>query len=187
MPRSAVLLAEGFEEIEAITVLDVMRRAGIEVEGLGVESMRVCGAHGIEMVADALLESVEGHWDAVILPGGMPGASNLRDSQVVQNFLRTQAGNGSLLAAICAAPIALAAGGFLQGRRATCYPGFEPQLHGAYIDSAPVVVDQGVITSQGPSTALAFALTIVENLVGPAQAGSLAQQMLVAPVQPNSP
>ena len=181
MPRAAILLAEGLEEIEAVTVIDVLRRAGIEVEGLGVESMRVRGSHGIELVADALLNSAEGPWDAVVLPGGMPGAATLRDSPAVQQFLRTQAAAGSLMAAICAGPMALAASGLLQGRRATCFPGFEQHLHGAYIEAAPVVQDQGVLTSQGPATALAFALTIVEILVGPAQAGALAQALLVAP------
>lgn len=181
MPRAAVILAEGFEEIEAITCIDVLRRGDVEVETLGLESMRVCGAHGVELVADALLENQSGHWDAIVLPGGMPGASALRDSVAVQNLLREQNRQGSWIAAICAAPIVLGAAGLLQGRRATCYPGFENQLAGAYLENAPVVRDHNLITSRGPATAFAFALTLVECLRGPARANELAQALLIAP------
>lgn len=182
MPRAAVILAEGFEEIEAITCIDVLRRADIEVEALGLESMRVCGAHGIELVADAMLEQASGPWDAVVLPGGMPGASSLRDSVAVQTLVREQNRQGGWIAAICAAPIVLGAAGLLQGRRATCYPGFESQLAGAYLENAAVVRDHNLITSRGPATVFAFALTLVECLRGPARANELAQALLVAPV-----
>lgn len=179
MPRAAVVLAEGFEEIEAVTCIDVLRRGDIEVEAVGLDSMRVCGAHGVEMVADLLLDNASGPWDVIVLPGGMPGASTLRDSVTLQNLVREQNRQGGWLAAICAAPIVLGAAGLLQGRRATCYPGFENQLVGAYLENSPVVRDHNLITSRGPATAFAFALTIVECLRGPARANELASALLV--------
>lgn len=181
MPRAAVFLAEGFEEIEAVTCIDLFRRAEIEVEALGVTSMRVCGAHGVEVVADSLLEGANAPWDAIVLPGGMPGAATLRDNPTVHKRICEQHHRGAWLAAICAGPIALGAAGLLQGRRATCYPGFEGQLAGAYVENAPVVRDHNLITSRGPATVFAFALTVVECLKGPGVANELAQNLLVAP------
>lgn len=181
MPRAAVVLAEGFEEIEAVIAIDVLRRGDIEVEALGLDSMRVCGAHGVEVVADVLLENASGSWDAVVLPGGMPGSSALRDSAAVQNLVREQNRQGGWIAAICAAPIVLGAAGLLQGRRATCYPGFENQLVGAYLENSPVVRDHNLITGRGPAAAFAFALTIVECLRGPVRANELASALLIAP------
>ncbi|MCB9899411.1 MAG: DJ-1/PfpI family protein [Planctomycetes bacterium] len=179
MARAVVLLAPGFEEIEAVTVIDVLRRAGVETSSLATTARDVKGAHGIVLRADGLLaERAAETWDVVVLPGGMPGATNLRDDAVVQELLSRQERRGGLVAAICAAPIALARAGLLEGRAATCFPGFESQLGGADVREERVVVDGPVTTSRGPGTSLEFALSLVEQLVGADQAESLGASML---------
>ncbi len=179
MGEVAVLLAPGFEEIEAITVIDVLRRADVTTMVIGVEGLKVQGAHGITVEADELLEDVqERSWDLVVLPGGMPGSTNLRDDERVQKLLKRQDSQGGRLAAICAAPIALSAAGVLENRRATSYPGFGDQLKCLeYIDN-PVVQDGSVTTSRGPGTALRFAFCLVAQLKDEATAEQLAQGML---------
>ena len=182
MSRAAVLLIDGFEEIEAVTVIDVLRRADVRVDVLGVEKKRVVGAHPLAHEADALLAEHAGdRYQAVVLPGGMPGAARLRDHDGAQAFLKAHHAAGRVVAAICAAPIALGKAGVLAGKRATCFPGFEEQLAGANVQtSTPVVKDGNVVTSRGPGTALAFALALVETLVDEAAAKKLATAMLVA-------
>lgn len=176
-----VLLANGFEEIEAMTLIDVLRRGGINVTTLGVEGHRVEGAHGVEIVADAVLTAQlqEKTWGMVVLPGGQPGADTLRDHPGVQSLLKHQNAQKAPIAAICAAPIALGAAGVLQHRQATCYPSFEPQLTGATFSSDQVVQDGHVFTSRGPGTAMAFALHLVSHLRGADVANQLRQDMLV--------
>jgi len=179
MSRACVLLAQGFEEIEAVTIVDVLRRGGVDTRVLGVGACRVPGAHGLTIETDAELTATdETAWDLVALPGGLPGASNLRDDAAVQALLRRQQRRGGKLAAICAGPIALAAAGALRGRTATCYPGFGEQLGGATLSDEPVVVDGPIITSRGPGTALAFALRLVAELQGEAVRSSLAERMV---------
>lgn len=182
MSRAAVLLIDGFEETEAVTVIDVLRRADVKVDVLGVEKKRVVGSHHIALEADALLADHAGdRYQLVALPGGMPGAARLRDHDGVQAFLKAHHAAGRTVAAICAAPIALAKAGVLQGKRATCYPGFEEQLTGADVQQAtPVVRHDNVITSRGPGTAMAFSLALVEALRDEATAQQLAAAMLVA-------
>ncbi len=175
---ACVLLAEGFEEIEAVTVADVLRRAEVDTRLVGVAGRRVCGAHGIVLEADTVLADAPGPFDAVVLPGGMPGAAHLRDDPAVRQLVRAQVERGALAAAICAAPMALAAAGVLDGRRATCYPGFEDRLAGATVADAPVVEDGPVVTSRGPGTALAFALALVARLRGSEVRDALARGML---------
>src|SRR5687767_1843058 len=163
--RACVLLAPGFEEIEAVTIIDVLRRGEIDTVVLGVEDLRVEGSHQISISADrTLVDALEEKWDLVVLPGGMPGAANLRDSEVVQRFLKQQDEAGAKLGAICAAPIALAKANLLNGKKATSYPSFEKQVTGATYRREPVVVDGRIITSRGPGTALDFALKLVEEL-----------------------
>jgi 4-methyl-5(b-hydroxyethyl)-thiazole monophosphate biosynthesis len=187
----AVLLADGFEEIEAVTVIDVLRRAGIQVsvlgagvQGSGAAARRAVGSHGIAINVDAALVDVaalDSRFDCVVLPGGLPGATNLRDNERVRDFVLAQHGGGALVAAICAAPIALGRFGLLQGRDATCYPGFEDQLVGARVHAdRAVVVDERIVTSRGVGTALPFALALVERLVDAATAREHATRMLVA-------
>ena len=181
MAKICVLLSDGFEEIEAITIIDVLRRGGIEVSALGVSGLDVRGSHQVRLHADGLLRDFEGEsWDAVVLPGGMPGSEGLRDNPDVQTFLRTQAHRPNVvLAAICAAPIALAKAGILNGLRATCYPGFEEQLEGATLSEDTVVTDGRVMTSRGPGTAMAFALALVERFAGATKARQVQQAMLL--------
>lgn len=181
MSRAAVLLIDGFEETEAVTVIDVLRRADVKVDVLGVEKKRVVGAHHLALEADALLADHAGdRYQLVVLPGGMPGAARLRDHDGVQAFLKAHSAAGRLVAAICAAPIALAKAGLLKGKRATCYPGFEEQLGGADVQrSTAVVKDGNVITSRAPGTAMAFSLALVEELCDQGTATKLAASMLV--------
>ncbi|MEC8895235.1 MAG: DJ-1 family glyoxalase III, partial [Planctomycetota bacterium] len=142
MPGICVLLATGFEEIEAITVIDVLRRAELEVTILGVDGETISGSHGLQVATDQSLEDgLSLQWDAVVLPGGLPGATNLRDHPQVIELVRSTHSAGGKLAAICAAPIVLGSAGVLQGRRATCYPGFEDGLEGAECSEERVVVD----------------------------------------------
>lgn len=180
MSKVCVLLAPGFEEIEAVTVIDVLRRAEVETTIVGVESLSVTGSHGITVAADALLGDVgDVVWDAVVLPGGMPGAAHLRDSEAVQALLKLQRERGGHLAAICAAPIALSKAGLLEGKNVTSYPTFADQLScGEYLED-PVVVDGVLITSRAPGTALRFALQLVAEIEGGDTAQRLAESMLV--------
>jgi 4-methyl-5(b-hydroxyethyl)-thiazole monophosphate biosynthesis len=183
--RVCVLFAEGFEELEAVTIVDVLRRAGVETVSVGVTARDVTGSHGITLRADTTLEqaTTSGRpWDMVVLPGGMPGASNLRDDARVQALLAAQHAGGGRIAAICAAPIALAPAGVLHGRRATSYPGFADQLTGARYVEQPVVVDGPLITSRGPGTALPFALALVAELCGAERAEALGRAMLATAV-----
>lgn len=193
MANALILLAEGFEEIEAITVIDVLRRAEVDVTVAGVTSKDVMGAHGIGVRADGLLVDLVAAplgnavveatrertpaFDIVILPGGMPGSKHLRDDAKVRQLVIEQNEQQRLVAAICAAPIVLEAAGILNGRMATCFPGFE--LPSARLSQARVVVDGNVITSRGPGTALEFALTIVALLTEPERAARLRDSMLV--------
>jgi 4-methyl-5(b-hydroxyethyl)-thiazole monophosphate biosynthesis len=180
MARICVLLASGFEEIEAVTIVDVLRRAGLEVATLAVGANPVRGSHAIPITADRRLAEASGEeWDMVILPGGMPASTNLRDDVAVQDLLRRQAAKGGRIGAICAAPIALGKAGLLRGKKATSYPGFQDQLPGASYQEAPVVCDGNIITSRGPGTAMEFALRIVRELKGAPVAEELGKGMLV--------
>lgn len=181
--RAVVVLATGFEEIEAITPIDVLRRAGVEVvvAGLGgATTVVVVGAHGLGLAVDTTLEHLPAEIDAVVLPGGLPGAENLANSTEVSQLIQRVAESGGIVAAICAAPaLVLAPSGLLEGKRATCYPGFEERFpRGAQHEEARVVVDGRLITSRGPGTALEFALALVSELVSPERAAELAQGML---------
>jgi 4-methyl-5(b-hydroxyethyl)-thiazole monophosphate biosynthesis len=183
MTRSVLVpLADGFEEIEAVTIVDVLRRAGAQVVVAAVHGRGATGAHGLAITADATLDEVRGRrFDAVVLPGGMPGAATLRDDPRVIAALRDVVKTGGTAAAVCAAPIALEAAGLLKGRRATAYPGFREELASASARVAErVVVDGPIVTSAGPGTALEFALTLVERLVGRAAATKLRSSMIVA-------
>ncbi|HET6345610.1 MAG TPA: DJ-1 family glyoxalase III [Myxococcota bacterium] len=184
MAKACVLLADGFEEIEAITVIDVLRRVGVEVTAVGVRGLDVRGGHGVKLHADGLLRDLQQvPWDAVIVPGGSKGATTLRDDPDTQVFLRAQALRQSvLLAAICAGPIALAPAGLLEGRTVTCYPGFEGELAGARVSHEAVVTDGRLITSRGVGTAMTFALALAERLTGKAEMDEHRRKMLVTPV-----
>lgn len=181
MSRVSILLADGFEEIEAITIIDVLRRAEIEAVAVSVTgSLTVLGAHQIGVQADILLgDAVEQEWEMVVLPGGLPGSTTLRDQEDVQEFLRAHHDKDTPLAAICAAPIALAKAGILSGKRVTSYPAFSDQLGDVIYEERAVVQDGNLTTSRGPATAMEFALNLVEQLRGEGCAQPLAQGMLV--------
>ncbi len=176
-----VVLADGFEEIEAITPIDVLRRAGLDVVVAGVGKREVTGAHDIAVETDLMLEQYQGAPDAVVLPGGMPGAENLNKSEALKDLLQKMKKSGKLIAAICASPaVVLAPNGILDGKKATCFPGFEDQL-GPKVKflTDRVVADGQVITSRGPGTAMEFSLQLVSHLVSAEKAEQLAQKMVV--------
>jgi 4-methyl-5(b-hydroxyethyl)-thiazole monophosphate biosynthesis len=171
MTSVLVPLAPGFEDLEAVTIVDLLRRAGIEVVTAGLQPGLVTAARGMRMQPDALLDDVlDRDFDMIAMPGGMPGAENLKNDVRILSLLKRMAGAGKYTAAICAAPIALAEAGLLDGKRATSYPGFIDTLSipgGQYLTD-PVVVDGKLVTSRGPGTAMDFALELVRLLVGEA-------------------
>lgn len=177
-----IILAEGFEEIEAVTPVDVLRRAGLEVTVAGVGGTEITGAHGIRVLADVEIGAYRDTPDAVILPGGLPGASNLAKSPEVAAVVERVRGAGRVIGAICAAPaLVLAPGGALDGRKATCYPSFEKQFGPkTKFVTDRVVKDGNVITSRGPGTALEFALELASELAGPQAAAELSKAMIAA-------
>ncbi|MBQ7635442.1 MAG: DJ-1/PfpI family protein [Bacteroidaceae bacterium] len=177
-----ILLANGFEEIEALATVDFLRRSGVDVRMASVTGTRmVTGAHAIPVMADCLMRRAEiEQSDGVILPGGMPGAETLRTNAVVRRIVETLAAADKLVAAICAAPMVLGDCGLLKGRRAVCYPGFEPWLKGAEVPEGEVVVEDGpFITSKGPGTALPFAEAIARRFVSAEQVEAVKNGMLL--------
>ena len=198
--KAIVLLAEGFEEVEAVTPIDYLRRAGIEVTTAAIgpeasgKNLTVKGSRGIQIIADTALESLleEGKlvpdcWDAVVVPGGLPGADNLAASKETGTFLKAMAGAGKLVSAICASPAwVLSPLGLLTGKKFTCYPGAEEKAltpgsagAGAEWKQDRVVVDGNIITSRGPGTAGEFACAIIGVLVNEAEAKSVAEKTLL--------
>ncbi len=162
-----VFLANGFEEMEAIAPIDLLRRAGVDVTTVGVGATAVRGSHGVVLAADTLDSSaMPDDLEAVVLPGGMPGTLNLEHSPVVQKFIDRAVEKGAIVAAICAAPSILGHKGLLKGRKAVCYEGFEGELIGASVGSEPVAVDGPFITSRGAGTATQFALALLAALKG---------------------
>jgi 4-methyl-5(b-hydroxyethyl)-thiazole monophosphate biosynthesis len=180
--RALIAVADGVEDLECVTLIDVLRRAEVEVLVASIEERRmITCARGTRLTADAMLVDVLAQeFDLIVLPGGMPGAQHLADFEPLAERVRRQAQAGELFAAICAAPaLALQQYGVLKQRRMTCYPAFSEHLSGCTFVDEPVVVDGNCITSQGPGTALAFALTLVEQLVGRGTRGEVAKAMLV--------
>ncbi|GHS95248.1 DJ-1 family protein [Planctomycetales bacterium] len=178
MATALIILAEGFEEIEALAPTDILRRGGVTVTLAGLTAARVTGAHGITVLADAVLNAGAAA-DALILPGGMPGSLALGNSPVVEELARRQIERGGIVAAICAAPVkTLGRWGLLARKRATCFPGceteFPPDVAFATDD---VVVDGKIITSRGPGTAMAFGFQILAALADPATADELRKNM----------
>ncbi len=165
-------LADGFEEMEAIAPIDILRRADINVVTVGVTGKTVNGRHGIKVIADCTLSELvlDGSLEAVILPGGLPGAENLENSSDVQRTIDFASDNGKYLCAICAAPQILGHKGLLKGKKAIAYPGFENELHGAVISKEYVVTDGKIITAKGAGVAAEFGLAIVAALKGEAVA-----------------
>lgn len=163
-----VFFADGFEEIEALAPVDFLRRAGVEVVTVGVTSAEVTGAHGIKTVADITAEEVvlNENLQGVILPGGMPGAENLNNNELVQSAIDYCAENRRILSAICAAPFILGRKGLLKGKNATCFPGFEDELVGANLVESGVVTDGNVVTARGAGVAWEFGAAICSLITG---------------------
>ena len=161
-----MFLADGFEEVEALCPLDILCRAGLEVTTVGIGKDMIRGSHGITVNADIPdLLYRDSRPDMIILPGGMPGSTNLDSSKTVDAALRAGAKNGAFLCAICAAPFVLGKRGLLEGKRAVCYPGFEDKLTGAVIDTENIVVRDGkIITAKGMGAAFEFGLELVRAL-----------------------
>jgi len=167
MKKVLVPLAPGFEEIETVTVVDILRRAGARVTLAGTEDGSLEGSRGIRLIADILLEKVDiDEFDLVVLPGGQPGTINLQKNERVQIMLETMNRNGKLIAAICAAPLVLQSAGILQGRTTTSHPSVKDGLNEVNYSEGRVVVDGNLITSRGPGTAMEFAMKLVEILYG---------------------
>ena len=168
MKKAIVFLANGFEEMEALGTVDILRRGGIEVTTVSITTDPVViGAHNVPVTADTTLNNaLLNDADALILPGGMPGASNLNDSETVKE-------------AICAAPMVLGGLGLLKGRKATCYPGFEPKLIGANVTGEAVEVSDNVITGKGPGLVMNFGLALVAAIKNDAVAEEVAAGLLL--------
>ena len=178
--KVVVLLAEGFEEIEAVSIVDVLRRAEQDVCMAAVaDAATVSGAHGIVVSADAKLSELNSaELDMVVLPGGMPGAINLAENAAVRTLLFEAYANGGIVAAICAGPLALHAAGLLNERRVTAYPSVRDQLAGAVYTGHDVECDQRIITGKGPGSALIFSVTLVRELGFAQRADEIAKGML---------
>lgn len=185
MRDSFVFLAEGFEEVEAITVIDLLRRAGLPVKTVSITTaLQVTGAHGVTVKADLIFDNTmftEAEW--LILPGGLPGASNLYEFGPLEGLLKAQlASQSGRVAAICAAPaVVLGQMGLLEGVQATCYPGFEDKLQGAEFVDAPVVVSDRFVLANGPANAMVWALTIISETLGSTEALRVANGLLLYP------
>lgn len=179
MKKVALMLASGFEEIEALTVVDVLRRAAIHCDMVGFEA-QVTGSHAITVRADRIFDGHLTDYDAVVLPGGMPGSANLRDNEMLMAELKRFEAEEKTIAAICAAPIVLANAGVLKNKHFTCYDGVEKQIEDGSYQKDTVVLDGQLLTSRGPATALAFSYALVELLGGDAE--SLRETMLYTDV-----
>jgi 4-methyl-5(b-hydroxyethyl)-thiazole monophosphate biosynthesis len=175
--RVLVPFADGFEETEAITIVDVLRRAGINVDMAGIMGSMITGSHGIRLTMDKKIMEVRADdYDAIVLPGGNPGYINLGRSTALLDIIRKMNSQGKIIGAICAAPSVLAKAGILDGKKATIFPGMEKEV--PYPRGDKVVVDGKIVTSQGPGTAMLFALKIVEMIAGRDMAASLKRSLV---------
>lgn len=183
MAKVLVPLAQGCEELEAVTIIDLLRRAGITIVVAGLAPGEVTGSHNIRLLPDCVLDDVlNDAFDMIVLPGGLPGSDHLDQDPRVRKLLQHYQAQGKYTAAICAAPKALASAGLLEGRRATSYPGVIDAMHlpSTQVLKESVVVDGHVITSRGPGTAMDFALKLIEVLLGPAQRKTVEEPLLRA-------
>lgn len=173
-----VFLADGFEEVEALTPIDLLRRVGVDVITAGVGKKEITGSHNITITADILASETLKTAEMVVLPGGMPGTTNLQADEYVQKAIDATLNDGGYLAAICAAPIILGEKGLLKGKAATCFVGFEDRLLGANYTGAPVCVDGKVITARSAGVALDFAFELVRALKDDETVSSLKEKLL---------
>lgn len=181
MSKVIVIMADGCEEVEALTVVDVLRRGGATVCAASAGgSLDIQGAHSIIFKADALLQDIkEGDFDAVVIPGGMGGRNNILNTPKAIDICKKFKEEGKIVAAICAGPTVLGRNGLLRGITATCYPSLEGELEGCRAVSDIVVKDKNIITSQGPATAMAFSVELLKALEGEETAASVAKGLLL--------
>ena len=175
--KIVIPLAPGFEETEAVTVIDILRRAGLDTVTAAVSDNPVKGSHNIKITADIMLNEND-KYEAIVLPGGMPGTTNLKKDKRIISLIRSISANGGITAAICAAPIVLAEAGVLSGKNYTCYPGFENEIKDAFFSTEPVVADGNIITSRGAGTAIPFALKLVEVFAGGKKAQDIKESLI---------
>ena len=181
MAKVTILLADGFEELEAVAIIDVLRRADIEVVSAGLKEGPVSSARNVKVVPDTIIDNINvDDFDMVVLPGGLPGADNLNADERVRTLIRDFNSKGKVTGAICAAPYVLANAGVLEGKRATAYPSFKDKLGPAVYEEKTVVEDGNIMTSRGPGTAICFALAIVERFAGKEKAQQVKEGMLVS-------
>lgn len=181
MENVYVFISDGFEEIEALTAIDVLRRAAINVEVVSITGQeKVTGAHDVPIICDSLFDAAAyGDASLLLLPGGMPNAGTLSEHEGLKKVVKDFYVSGKPVAAICAAPIVLGKQGLLKGKKVTCYPGFEPFLDGAVITGEKVIKDGNLITANGPGSAMCFALAVVELLCGAQKVAELKEAMIV--------
>lgn len=176
-----VFIANGFEETEAISTIDVLRRAELEVVTVGIGSKEITSTHGIKVITDIADKDVttdgSNEIEGIVLPGGMPGTLNLEKSPIVQACIRYCFENDLYVWAICAAPSILGHAGYLKGRKATCFPGYEQELVGAEVINESVVTDGKIVTAKGPGVTIDFALEIVRILKGPSLMENIRKSM----------
>lgn len=179
MPKVAVILADGFEEVEAMAIIDVLRRAEIDVVIAGLHEGAVSSARKVKVIPDTVIDSIRAEeFDMIVLPGGQPGSDNLNADKRVGDLIRDFHRKGKLTGAICAAPYVLANAGILEGKHATSYPTYRDRLGNAVYEEKTVVEDGDVLTSRGPGTALYFGLAIVEKFLGKEKAQKIKEAML---------
>ena len=180
MSKIGIFMANGCEEIEGLTVVDIVRRAGIEIETISItDENKVTSSHKITFETDTKKDKADfASYDGIVLPGGMPGTTNLGADETVNKVIREFAQDGKLVCAVCAAPSVLGLAGILDGKKATCYPGYEDKLIGATFTEEKVVVDGNVITSRGLGTTIPFALEIVRYFSGDEVADTIAQKII---------
>ncbi len=180
MSKVLIFMAEGHEEIEALTVVDLLRRSGIEIDMVSITGeKKVSGSHGITTICDRLVEEADfASADMLVLPGGMPGTLNLEKCEPLMNHIKGFNESGKTIAAICAAPTVFGRAGLLKGKKATCYPGMEADLLGANTSTDAVCHDGNIITSRGLGTAIPFALEIIKTFQGEDAAEKIAKSVV---------
>lgn len=175
-----IFTADGLEEAEALVPFDILRRGGVDVKLVSIsDSLTIKGSHGVSFQAEEFISAQMSSADLLMLPGGMPGTLNLGACEVLRNVIAKAAADGKIVAAICAAPSVLGQMGLLNGRKATCYPGFESKLTGASCKGERVVKDGNIITGVGPGASFEFGLTLLAELMGKSAADEVKAQMII--------
>lgn len=183
MKKALILIENGSEELEFIAPVDILRRGGVKVDLVSAnKNKEIQSSHGVKIIADKTIYDIENvlEYDAIIIPGGLPGATNLKDNNLAVDFFKTMSNNNKLVCAICASPIVLNKANITKDKNITCYPGFEKQItYKKYDDKAAVVIDKNVITGQGPTLSLLFGYEILNKLLGKETTDKVKKEMLL--------